>query len=97
MTRNGALSVAAIRQALESIYRQRPANLAEQLSPVQKSLTAHRDRLRREIRHQDSLEDQQSLNKLNQALSLIHAAAYPGAEVRWDALPGIGELLENLS
>ena len=66
-------------------------------NPVQKYLTGRRDRLRRELRYQGSPEDLATLNKLNQALSMIHAGAYPGAAVDWDAFPGIGELLESLS
>jgi hypothetical protein len=92
---NGDQSLATVARTLETIEAQRPSNLAEQLSPIQRSLVALRDELRRDSRNNGPQMDSDRLDRVNQALSLLHAAAYPVGAINWPALEHAGALLRS--
>jgi hypothetical protein len=81
----------ALATTIEELYTTQSPNLAEQLSPVQQQLTALRDEIRRG--HISGRIDDPMLERINQALSLLHAAAYPAGAVEWRRLAQARELI----
>jgi hypothetical protein len=81
--------------ALEAIYRERPANLAGQLSPIQREVARIRDELRREQHRDDRSFILEDLGRLNQVLSLLHAAAYPVGALDWGSIQHARDLLDH--
>jgi hypothetical protein len=77
-------SLAAASAALDALYASRPSNLAEQLSPIQQQLAALRDDIRGEL--EPGSGDRSLLGRVNQALSLLHSAAYPSGAIDWQDL-----------
>jgi len=80
---------------LTAIYDERPTNLAERLSPLQRELAQLRDERRRQLK--GGLNDSvlEELRQVNQALSLLHAAAYPVGATDWQALYQTSALLQE--
>ena len=80
---------------LTAIYDERPTNLSERLSPLQRELAQLRDELRRQLK--DGLNNSvlEELRHVNQALSLLHAAAYPVGATDWQSLHQTSALLQE--
>jgi hypothetical protein len=82
--------------ALDAIYQERPSNLAGRLSPILREVAGMRDELRRQQRQDDLPEaDREDLTRMNQVLSLLHAAAYPVGSLDWQNLQRARALLER--
>ena len=90
---NRPASLAAASAALDGLYASRPANLAEQLSPVQQRLAAVRDDIRGELKRGSG--DRALLVRVNQALTLLHSAAYPAGAVDWQHLAQAREVIQG--
>jgi hypothetical protein len=85
-----------LRLALEAIYQDRPSNLAGGLSPILRQVARMRDELRRQQHEDDPPQaDREDLTRLNQVLSLLHAAAYPVGGLDWENLRRARALLEQ--
>jgi hypothetical protein len=93
MNRDEFLSAAAA--ALDALYASRPANLAERLSPVQQQIAAVRDDIRGELKRGSG--DRALLERVNQALTLLHSAAYPAGAVDWQHLAQAREAIQGNS
>jgi hypothetical protein len=90
---NRAETLATASAALETLYTSRPSNLAEQLTPIQQQLTAVRDDIRRERQRGEG--DSSLLGPINQAVSLLHAAAYRAGAVDWQYLEQARDLIKE--
>ena len=86
-------SLAAASATLDALYASRPTNLAEQLSPVQQQLAAVRDDIRGELKRGSG--DRALLVRVNQALTLLHSAAYPAGAVDWQHLAQVREVIQG--
>ena len=86
-------SLSAVSETLDALCASRPTNLAEQLSPVQQQLAAVRDDIRSELKR--GRGDRALLRRVNQALSLLHSAAYPTGAVDWQHLAQAREVIQG--
>jgi hypothetical protein len=80
---------------LTAIYDERPTNLSERLSPLQRELAQLRDELRRQFKGGLNNSVLEKLRQVNQALSLLHAAAYPAGATDWQTLHQASALLRQ--
>jgi hypothetical protein len=80
---------------LTAIYDERPTNLAERLSPLQRELAQLRDARRRQLKGGLNNSVLEELRQVNQALSLLHAAAYPVGAIDWQTIYQTSALLKE--
>jgi hypothetical protein len=90
------VALARIARSLGEIEAARPQELASHLAPLQRELASIRDLLRPRLREREAADDSLVLERANQVLALLHAAAYPVGSIDWKALQEAENLLRNL-